>query len=265
MEKESVIEVVRQRIAEIPIGKVFGYDAFGELAITRRRALTRALARLVALEEIDRAYRGTFYRPKWCRYGALGVGEGELIRSLGNVYCTGSYAHNALGISTQVPFIIEIAHHSKHYERKLKYLKIKFVRSTLRDIPEDADVTLLMILDSLKDIKNIMDASPDDAVRRLLWIIKRMEKERVEKMVDYALHYPPRVRAILGAILEHARHKRLRSVLKATLNPQTEYLVGLKNSLPNLRKWKLVGPGRSYRAWERRWKKRRNEAQALEP
>jgi hypothetical protein len=264
VKKESVNEVVRQRVAEIPEGKIFGYDVFGELAVTRRRALARALAWLVEHEEIERAYRGTFYRPRWCKYGALGVGEGELIRSLGNVYRAGHDAHNALGISTQVPFVIEVAHPTWHHKRKLKYLNVRFVRSTLKEIPDDADYLLLMILDAIKNIKHIADASPDDVVNRLLWIIKRFEKEKVEKLVEYALHYPPRVRAILGAILEHARHKRLRSVLKATLNPQTEYLVGLKDSLPNLRKWKLVGPGRSYRAWERRWKKRRNEAQALE-
>ena len=264
VKQESIIEAVRQQVAGIPIGKIFGYEVFGELAITRRKGLTKALSRLVKREEIKSAYRGKFYRPKWCRYGALGVGEGKLIRSLGNVYCTGCYAHNAIGISTQVPAVVEVAHpHMRHW-RKLKCLRLKFVRSTLKVIPDDADILLLMMLDTIKDIKHIADASPDDAVRRLLWIIKRLEKERVEKMVDYALHYPPRVRAILGAILEHARHKRLRSTLKATLNPQTEYLVALKDSLPNLRKWKLVGPGRSYRAWERRWEKRISEAQALE-
>lgn len=58
MKKESVNEVVRQRVAEIPEGKIFGYDVFGELAVTRRRALARALAWLVEHEEIERAYRG---------------------------------------------------------------------------------------------------------------------------------------------------------------------------------------------------------------
>jgi hypothetical protein len=63
-----------------------------------------------------------------------------------------------------------------------------------------------MILDSINDLKYIQDAMPDDAVRRILWIIKKLlEKDRVEKLAEYALHYPPRVRAILGAILEHAR------------------------------------------------------------
>lgn len=259
MKQESIIEAVRQKIAEIPTGTIFGYNLFGELATTRRKALTRALSQLVKREELKRAYTANFYRPAWNKYGAVPIFDAERIKSLGNVYVTGLDAHNMLGISTQVPFIITIAHQTKHYKRRLGRLRIKYVRSTLNEIPDGADYTLLMILDSIKDIKRISDASPDDAVRRLLWIIKRFEKNRVEKLVEYALHYPPRVRAILGAILEHARYKRLRSVLKATLNPHTEYLVGLEESLPNLKKWKLVGRGRSYRAWMRRREKRKKK------
>jgi len=265
VKKDSVIEVVRQRIKQFPTGQIFGYEVFGELAETRRKALTRALSRLVKREELKRAYTANFYRPGWNKYGAVPIFEAEKIKSLGNVYLTDLDAHNLLGISTQLPMTATIAHPTKHYRRRLGRLRIKYVRSTLKEIPHDADFTLLMMLDSIKDIKYIQDASPDDAVRRLLWIIKRFEKDRVEKLVEYAMHYPPRVRAVLGAMLEHARFKRLRSLLKATLNPQTEYHVGLKDSLPNLKKWKLLGPGRTYKAWKRRWEKRRNEAQTLEP
>lgn len=254
---KSIIETVRQKIAETPTGIIFGYDLFGELAVTKRRALTRALSQLVKQEELKRAYIGKFYRPEWCKYGAVPITDRERIRSLGNVYVTSHDAHNLLGISTQIPWIVTIAHPYKHYRRKLRHFHIRYVRSTLREIPDDFDALLLMILDAIKDIKHISDASPDDAVRRLMWIIKQMEKVRVENLVEYALHYPPRVRAVLGAMLEHARYKRLQSVLKATLNPQTEYMVGLKDALPNLKKWKLVGPARTYRAWNQRWEKRK--------
>jgi hypothetical protein len=258
MRKESVIEAVRQKIAEVPTGKIFGYDLFGELAGTKRRALTRALSRLVKSEELKRAYTANFYRPDWCKYGAVPIFDAERIKSLGNVYVTGFDAHNMLGISTQIPFVMTIAHPTKHYRRRLGRLRIKYVRSTLKEIPDDVDAPLLMILDSIKDLKYIQDAMPDDAVSRILWIIKKLlEKDRVEKLAEYALYYPPRVRAILGAILEHARYKRLRSILKATLNPNTEYLVGLDDSLPNLKTWKLRGLGRTDRAWKRRWEKRK--------
>jgi len=264
VKKESMIKVVRQTIAQFPTGKIFGYQAFGELAQTRRKALARVLSQLVKREELKRAYTANFYRPAWNKYGAVPIFDEEKIKSLGNVYVTDLDAHNKLGISTQIPWLVTIAHPTKHYRRKLGRLHIKYVRSTLKEIPDGADYTLLMMLDSIKDIKYIQDASPDDAVRRILWLIKRFEKERVEKLVEYALHYPPRVRAILGAILEHARHKRLRSILRATLNPKTEYHVGLEDSLPNCKKWKLLGPGRTCRARNRRWEKR-NETQELEP
>ena len=257
MQNENIIMAVKRRIEEIPIGEVFGYEVFGELAQTRRKAITRALSQLVKREELKRAYRAKFYRPDWCKYGAVPITDEARIKSLGNVYVTGHAAYNLLGISTQMPNLIDVAHPGKHYERKLRHLKIRYVRSSLLEIPEDADVILLIMLDAIKNIKQISDASQDDAVRRLLWIIKRIEKDRVEKMVEYAMHYPPRVRAVLGAMLERARYKRLRSLLKATLNPKTEYHIGLEDSLPNLRKWKLVGPARSYRAWKRRRDKRK--------
>ena len=125
MRKESVIEAVRQKIAEVPTGKIFGYDLFGELAGTKRRALTRALSRLVKSEELKRAYTANFYRPDWCKYGAVPIFDAARIKSLGNVYVTGFDAHNMLGISTQIPFVITIAHPTKHYRRRLGRLRIK--------------------------------------------------------------------------------------------------------------------------------------------
>ncbi|HCU69838.1 MAG TPA: hypothetical protein DGF30_11630 [Desulfomicrobium sp.] len=256
MRKEIVIEGVRQRIKQFAVGEVFGYDAFGELAQAKRKALTRALSQLVKAGEIKKASRGRFYKPAKNRFGDVPITDAERLKDvLKNGYVSGTAAFNRLGITTQIPAVIEIASPDKSYSTNVGRLRIQYTRSYIREIPKD--VELLMILDAIKEIRKVPDASPDDVVRRLLWIIKRLEKDRVEKMVEYAMHYPPRVRAILGAILEHARYKRLRSVLKATLNPDTEYLVGLEDSLPNLKKWKLLGPGRTYRAWKRRWEKRK--------
>jgi len=177
MKQDSVIEAVRQKIAKIPLGKIFGYEVFGELATTRRKALTRALSLLVKREELKRAYTANFYRPDWCKFGAVPIFDAERIKSLGNVYVTGLDAHNMLGISTQILFVITIAHQTKHYRRRLGRLSIKYVRSTLKEIPDDVDAPLLMILDSIKDLKYIQDAMPDDAVRRILWIIKKYWKD----------------------------------------------------------------------------------------
>jgi hypothetical protein len=62
MRKESVIEAVRQKIAEVPPGKNLRLTTrFGELAGTKRRALTRALSRLVQRRrKLKRAYTAKF-------------------------------------------------------------------------------------------------------------------------------------------------------------------------------------------------------------
>lgn len=155
MKKEGMIEVVRQVIEQFPTSKIFDYEAFGDLAITRRKALTRALSQLVKREELKMAYLAKFYRLAWNKYGAVPIFDAEIIKSLGNVYLTDLDAHNRLGISTQLPMTVTITHPTKHYRRRLGRIRIKYVRSTLKEIPDGADYTLLMMLDSIKDIKYI--------------------------------------------------------------------------------------------------------------
>ena len=269
MKQESIIEAVRQMVGQIRVAQSFGFADFGDLATTRRRALSRALGQMVKDKEIRRAYPGRFYRPRVSdRFGPLGIVAGELLREALDVgYPAGSWAHNELGLSTQVPMVLTIATPNWTHERRFGHQRVRYIRSTIKEIPKVRAARLaLMILDALKEIRSVSDSSPDHVVNQLFLLFKQhVTIEHLGYLLRYGLQYPPQVRALLGAIFEVEKHLHLSETLRKTLNPRTEYFVGVDKALPNLKKWKLVGPGRTYKAWERRWEKRRNEARTFEP
>lgn len=234
----NVAAAVKRQIEQMPTGRVFGYDEFGYLAQTKRQALAQALSRLVKAAEIKKASRGRFYKPAKNRFGDVPITDAERLKDvLKNGYISGTAAFNRLGITTQIPAVIEIASPDKSYSTKIGRLRIQYTHSYVREIPQD--VELLMILDALKEIRRVPDASPDDVVRALMPRIKKMDRTRINSMVGFAMQYPPRVRAILGAILECSRYKKNSAELRSSLNQFSKYKVGIRNSLPNLEKWNL--------------------------
>ena len=72
--------------------------------------------------------------------------------------------------------------------------------------------------------------------------IKVFKKNDIENLIKYALQYPPRVRALLGAILENIfRNKFDLLTLKSSLNPSTNFKLGIKNTvLPTTQNWNII-------------------------
>ena len=105
----------------------------------------------------------------------------------------------------------------------------------------DSNYDILGLLDAFKDIKRIPDSSTGQAVRRLGAILKALDTKQIESLVKYALVYPPRVRALVGAVLQNNGfpEKELEK-LKDSLNPLTTIKLGLKESeLPTTRNWHI--------------------------
>jgi hypothetical protein len=100
---------------------------------------------------------------------------------------------------------------------------------------------LLGILDAIKDIKNIADTSTAQALKILMAKIIQLDKKELESLLQYALQYPPRVRALLGAIVEYQfKNKYDTAALQKTLNPTTIFKLGVKETdLPTMKNWKL--------------------------
>ena len=233
---------IRMRIKNLPEGKTFGYN---NLRIAREDYTTaaKALERLQKQGVIKKVSKGVFYKPEQTVFGELKPDYSELLRSYlfenGKriAYETGTSLYNSMGLTTQLAFRIKIASRGKRININRGTLKADAVKSYTE--VTDSNYETLGILDAFKDMKRIPDCSETQAVSRLSAIVKKLNDKQIASLIKYALLYPPRVRALLGAILENNGSK-LRGLenLKASINPLTTIKLGLKETdLPNKSKW----------------------------
>ena len=233
---------IRMRIKNLPEGKTFGYN---NLRIAREDYTTaaKALERLQKQGVIKKVSKGVFYKPEQTVFGELKPDYSELLRSYlfenGKriAYETGTSLYNRMGLTTQLAFSIKIASRGKRININRGTLKADAVKSYAE--VTDSNYETLGILDAFKDMKRIPDCSEAQAVRRLSAIVKKLNDKQIASLIKYALLYPPRVRALVGAILENNGSK-LRGLenLKASINPLTTIKLGLKETdLPNKSKW----------------------------
>ena len=68
--------------------------------------------------------------------------------------------------------------------------------------------------------------------------IQKLDPKEKKTLIKYALEYPPRVRAFLGAIMSvHSRGEDI-VPLKESLNPLTSYTLGINATmLPTASQW----------------------------
>lgn len=233
---------IRKRIKQLPEGKTFGYD---NLRIAKEDYTTAAkvLERLQKQGLIKKISKGVFYKPEQTVFGELQPEYSELLRPYlfenGKriAYETGTSLYNRLGLTTQMAFRIKIASRSKRININRGTLKADAVKSYTE--VTDSNYETLGLLDAFKDVKRIPDCSVAQAVLRLSAIVKGLNEKQTENLAKYALCYPPRVRALLGAILENNGSKiKGLDKLRESLNPLSTIQLGLKESeLPTKSKW----------------------------
>ena len=69
------------------------------------------------------------------------------------------------------------------------------------------------------------------AINFLLTQLKELSEKDKLRILKYALHYPPRARAFLGALLDKISPNQYTSALKQSLNPFTVYKLGINKEL----------------------------------
>jgi len=227
---------------QLPEGKTFGYD---DLRIARDgySAAAKAIERLQKEDLIKKVSNGVFYKPEQTVFGELKPDYSELLRPYlfenGKrvAYETGPSLYNRLGLTTQMAFRIKIASRGKRININRGILKADAVKSYAE--VTDSNYNTLGLLDAFKDIKRIPDCSVAQAVRRLSAIIKALDDKQTESVIKYALLYPPRARALAGAVLENnGRKGKGLEKLKDSLNPLTIIKLGLKEvELPTKANW----------------------------
>jgi len=239
----KVSEKIKNRIKKMPVGTTFKYR---ELNISNDEygAAAKAIERLIAEKQIKRISTGIFYKPKKTVFGELKPGEEDLLRPylfVGNkrvAYITGTALYNRMGLTTQVPKDIKVASKVREVRTRIGNINVRRVKSYI-DVT-NKNYYLLEILDALKDFKQIPNLNKKAAIDLLISTITLLKKKDLFHLAQYGKEYPPRARAFLGALLEKINKDMEFGYLKQSLNPLTEYKLGIKpDMLSTVEKWNI--------------------------
>jgi len=219
---------IKTKIDKIPPGKVFNYQDLGILN-QEYSAAAKTISRMVKQKNIKRISTGVFYKPQKTIFGELRPSENEQLRPyLFNgrkriAYVTGPALFNRLNLTTQVPKNINLAAKIRRPVSKVGNIEVRWVKSYV-DIT-NKNYFLLEILDALKDFKKIPDLNKKSAIKRIKALIVDLKDLDIKRLMKYAQDYPPRTRALLGALLESINWKEGLSKLKESINPLTTFKI----------------------------------------
>ncbi|MEI7527242.1 MAG: hypothetical protein WCJ95_23030, partial [Mariniphaga sp.] len=103
------------------------------------------------------------------------------------------------------------------------------------------NIPLLQILDAIRYIKKIPDATVESSCKRLFAILKSLPDKDKSTLVRLALKYAPVTKALLGAMIDELQQSSLTEQLYKTLNPISKYkLSGVGKVLSTTEKWNIV-------------------------
>ncbi len=224
-------------------GEVFTYNS---LDIPREQSVAAAkvLSRLVQKGEVNRYKKGIFYIPNKTVFGELKPREEALLENYlfeNNrqvAYVTGNRLYNKMGLTTQVPNVIKLASRDKKIRTTIGGVQLKPVKSYVAITK--SNIPLLQLLDVIKDFKNIPDLDKNYGLKFLKARIQSLSARDKEKLAGIAEQYPPKVRALLGAILESLSLYSLCGRLRNFINPLSSYEYGLiEEQLPEISNWNI--------------------------
>jgi hypothetical protein len=231
--------LIRQRI-ERGGERLWRLEDFRDLPFS---AVAQALSRLTREGAVERLSKGVYYRNRETVFGKSRPNP-TAIRSLASrrktVFPSGIAAANLLGFTTQMATQGEIASSAGSLPRKL--IGNETVIHTRR--PEawaslsEIDAALL---DFLRRGGRFSELSQAETIRKTLALLSA--QKCFDQLLKIADSEPPRVRAMLGALVERlgTSPKALRQ-LRTYLNPFSRFDFGLFAGLPNARSWQAKEP-----------------------
>lgn len=234
---------VRKLIENLQPDYVFTYQDLN-LPTEWSESVIKILNHLVSEGVIAKISKGRFYKPKRSIFGTLQPKQEEIVKDLlekdGEVigYMTGYSVFNRLGLTTQVPNVIQIGANVRKNKKQRGLFTISFVLQCNPITKEN--ILLLQLLDAIRFIKEIPDTTINQSCRRIISIIREMDEQETDKLIILAEKYPPMVRAMLGAITESIYGANKAIPLWNTLNPLTSYKIGIDEQvLPEIKKWRI--------------------------
>lgn len=231
-------------INRFPKGYIFTYADF-LTDVNQKEAVIKALNRMVTSGKIAKLAKGKYYKPENTPFGKLMPDQKQIVKDLleenGKItgYLTGYSIYNQLGLTTQVSNTIQIGKNEIRPNFKRERYNIAFIKQ--KNTITKENIPLLQILDAIRYIKKIPDATIASACLRLLAIIKPLSPKDKTTLVRLAQKYPPATKALLGAMLEEQREILLSELLRKTLNPITKFkLPDCAKVLRFAEKWNIV-------------------------
>ena len=241
MKTSDYIAITIDRLAK---GYVFTYADF-TTEVNQKEAVIKALNRMVASGKIAKLSKGKYYKPENTPFGNLQPNQAQVVKDLledsGKIsgYITGYSIYNQLGLTTQVSNTIQIGKNQVRSNFKRERYTIAFVKQ--KNTITKENIPLLQLLDAIRYIKKIPDASIESSCKRFLAIIKNFAETEINTMIRLVLKYPPATRALLGALLEQLQQGKATASLFKSLNPITKYkLAGAAKVLSTSEKWNIV-------------------------
>lgn len=236
-------EIVR-RVDAMGTGRVFSIADLG-LPADWWENIRVKLGRMVKERKLIKVTNGKYYRPEISILGSVPPSTRELVKDIlyenGELkgYLTEFSIWDSMGLTTQFSSTIVIGLNKRKDPIIRNGRNIRFIIQP-NEIKEGY-VRLLQILDTLKFIKEIPDTTIKRSVNRLRDIIKSLEKAELSMIIELSLKYPPRVRALLGALIDSGGQSAITRVLKNTLNPLTTFKIGISSEdFPSTKNWNII-------------------------
>lgn len=168
-------------------GELLMPDDFHDLGSSD--AIRQALVRLVDKKLIVRVAQGIYVRPKESELIGMIIPTAEEVaqaiakRDKIRTIPTGSYALNALGLSTQVPMNIVLLTDGSAREIKVGKRKIKFKKTTPKNLMAKGKISSLVI-QALKEIGNGKVTTEEE--RKIIELLKNEEEEKLSHDIRLA-------------------------------------------------------------------------------
>lgn len=240
----KITEYIAFTIDRLPKGYVFTYANF-ITEVNRKEAVIKALNRMVASGKIAKLAKGKYYKPETTPFGNLQPSQVQVVKDLleenGKItgYLTGYSIYNQLGLTTQVSNTIQIGKNQIRPNFIRERYKIAFLKQ--KNTITKESIPLLQLLDAIRYIKKIPDATVEASCARFLTIIKNLTDKEINTLVRLALNYPPATRALVGSLLDQLQQGNTTELLLKSLNPITTYrLTGASKVLSTADKWNMV-------------------------
>ena len=183
----SIEDKILQHIEAFPKGELFLPSDFSELGSSE--AVRLSLFRLEKEGVITRVAQGIYVRPRESSLigkltpTAEEVAEAIAKRDKIRTTPTGSYALNALGLSTQVPMNIVLLTDGSPREIKVGKRKIKFKKTTPKNLMAKGKISRLVI-QALKEIGNGKVTAVEE--QKILDVLKKENEKDLKHDISLA-------------------------------------------------------------------------------